>query len=83
MLIINILKTVHFLFQIFRHEVVGWLIGPLVHCSVCPHDEILRNLLTSKTGYVAIASRLGFGVTSLFNKGFMKVNSENMVSVIL
>jgi hypothetical protein len=40
---------------------VGWSVGPLVHPSACPHDEILRNLLTSKTVYVAIASRLGFG----------------------
>jgi hypothetical protein len=45
---------------------VRWSVGPLVRCSVCPHNEILQNLLTSKTGYVAIASRLGFGVTSLF-----------------
>jgi hypothetical protein len=28
----------------------------------CPHNEILRNLLTSKTGYVEIALRLGFGI---------------------
>jgi hypothetical protein len=27
--------------------------------SFCPHNEIL---LTPKTGYVAIASRLGFGI---------------------
>jgi hypothetical protein len=32
-----------------------------VHLSVCPHDEILRNLLMWKTGYVAIASRRGEG----------------------
>jgi hypothetical protein len=42
------------------------LVGWLVCCSICPHNEILQNLLTSKTGYVAIASRLGFRVTSLF-----------------
>jgi hypothetical protein len=33
------------------HWLVGWLVGPHI---------------TSKTDYVAIASRLGFGVTSLF-----------------
>jgi hypothetical protein len=46
-----------------------WLIGPLVgpsvrpsvHLSVCPHNEILRNLLTWKTGYIVIASRRGEG----------------------
>jgi hypothetical protein len=31
----------------------------LVDPSVCSHDEILLNLLTSKTGYIAITSRLG------------------------
>jgi hypothetical protein len=36
---------------------VGWLVGPLVRPSVCPHNEILRNMLTWKTGYIAIASR--------------------------
>jgi hypothetical protein len=36
-----------------------WLVGPSVRWLVCPH-------ITSKTGYVAIASRLEFGVTSLF-----------------
>jgi hypothetical protein len=29
---------------------------------VHPHDEIPQNLLTSKTGYVEIALRLGFGI---------------------
>jgi hypothetical protein len=47
-------------------DCVGWSVGRLVGWSVCPHDEILRNLLIWKTGDVAIASRLGFGVTSLF-----------------
>jgi hypothetical protein len=32
----------------------GWMVRP--------HDEIMQNLLTSKTGYVEIASRLGFGI---------------------
>jgi hypothetical protein len=32
----------------------------------CPHNEILRNLLTSKTGYVEIALRLGFGINLVF-----------------
>jgi hypothetical protein len=36
---------------------VGRSVGP----SVCPHDEILQNLLTWKTGYIAIASRTGEG----------------------
>jgi hypothetical protein len=29
---------------------------------VRPHDEFLKNMLMSKTGYVKIASRLGFGI---------------------
>jgi hypothetical protein len=33
---------------------------------VRPHDEILLNLLTLKTGYVEIASRLGFGINLVF-----------------
>jgi hypothetical protein len=37
------------------------LVGPSVGSSVCPHNEILRNLLTWKTSYVAIASRRGEG----------------------
>jgi 2-phospho-L-lactate guanylyltransferase (CobY/MobA/RfbA family) len=42
---------------------VGWLVGPLVGPSVptLKFCEILQNLLMSKTRYVAIASRLGFG----------------------
>jgi hypothetical protein len=42
------------------------LVGPMVRPLFRPYDEILKNLLTSKTSYMAIASRLGFGVTSLF-----------------
>jgi hypothetical protein len=38
---------------------VRWMDGP--------HDEILRNLVTSKTGYVEIASRLGFGINLVLN----------------
>jgi hypothetical protein len=34
----------------------------MVPWMVRPHDEILQNLLTSKTGYVEIASRLGIGI---------------------
>jgi hypothetical protein len=34
--------------------------------SVRPHNEIQQNLLTSKTGYVKIASRLGFGINLAF-----------------
>jgi hypothetical protein len=45
---------------------VGWLVHPLVGWSMCPHDEILQNLLTLKTGYVAIALRLGFGNNLVF-----------------
>jgi hypothetical protein len=37
-----------------RPPFVGWLVRP----SVSPHNEILRNLLTSKTSYVEIATRL-------------------------
>jgi hypothetical protein len=37
-------------------------VRPSIHPSICPHDEIMRNLLTSKTVYVAIALRLGFGI---------------------
>jgi hypothetical protein len=33
---------------------------------VFPHNEILRNLLTSKTGYVEIALPLGFGINLVF-----------------
>jgi hypothetical protein len=33
---------------------------------VRPHDGILRNLLTSKTGYVEIASSLGFGINLVY-----------------
>jgi hypothetical protein len=40
---------------------VGRLVRLLVRPSVCPHDEKLRNLLTWKTGYIAIASRRGEG----------------------
>jgi hypothetical protein len=64
---------------------VRWSIGPLVRWSVgllvrwsiswsvCPHDKIFRNLLTSKTGYVAIPSRLGFGdnLVFLWNDNFV------------
>jgi hypothetical protein len=38
----------------YIRDYVGWLVGPSVRPSVCPHDEILRNLLMWKTGYVAI-----------------------------
>jgi hypothetical protein len=37
---------------------VQWMDGWVV----CPHDEILQNLHMSKTSYVKIASRLGFGI---------------------
>ena len=47
---------------------------PIDRWMVRPYDEILRNLLTSKTGYVEIASRLGFGINlvlvSLKNQKF-------------
>jgi hypothetical protein len=33
---------------------------------VCPHNEILQNLLTSKTGYIKIASRLGIGINLVY-----------------
>jgi hypothetical protein len=54
------------------------LVGPSVVPLVGPHDEILRNLLTLKTGYMAIASHLGFGVTSWFfsrSKGLAPVSN--------
>jgi hypothetical protein len=38
---------------------VGWSVGWSVRLSVCPH-------ITLKTGYVAIASRLGFGNNLVF-----------------
>jgi hypothetical protein len=37
------------------------LVGPLVVPLVCPHNEILQNLFTWKTGYVGIALRRGEG----------------------
>jgi hypothetical protein len=45
---------------------VGWSVGQWVGPSVRPHIEILQNLLTSKIGYVAIASHLGFGNNLVF-----------------
>jgi hypothetical protein len=37
-------------------------VGPSDGWMVRPHDEFMKNLLMSKTGYVKIASRLGFGI---------------------
>jgi hypothetical protein len=46
---------------------------------VRPHDEILQNLLTSKTGHVKIASRLGFGINLVFcSDTLKKVIGERM-----
>jgi hypothetical protein len=45
---------VHWLVGPLVGWLVGPLVGPLVRWSVCPH-------ITSKTGYVAISLRLGFG----------------------
>jgi hypothetical protein len=57
---------------------VGRLVGWSVRPSVCPHDEILQNLFTWKTGYVAIASRRGEGRgNQLMSKtGYVKIASR-------
>jgi hypothetical protein len=56
------LKIIDSSFQNFSSRLVG------------PHDEILRNLLTSKTGNVEIALRLGFGINlvSSISMGFFE-----------
>jgi hypothetical protein len=50
----------------------------LVGCSVCPHDEILQNLLTWKTGYVAIALRRGEGRGNqlMLKTGYVEIASR-------
>jgi hypothetical protein len=45
------------------------------------HHEILRNLLTLKTGYVKIASCLGFGIDLVFF--FLKISLNLFRSKIL
>jgi hypothetical protein len=53
------------------------LVRPLVGPSVCSHDEIFRNPFFSKTGYVAIASRLGLGNHLVFLPfGGMQMNPK-------
>jgi hypothetical protein len=64
-------------------DYVGWSIGRLVRPSVCPHDEILQNLLTWKTGYVAIASRReeGRGNQLMSKTGYVEIASR-LVTVV-
>jgi hypothetical protein len=52
---------------------VRWSVGPSVRWLVGPH-------ITSKTEYVAIVSRLGFGVTSLFQFFFVQNYLRNQFS---
>jgi hypothetical protein len=62
---------------------VRWLVGLSVHPSVCPHDEILQNLLMSKTGYVAIVSHLVLGNHLVYIiRYFIQVIFENLVKVL-
>jgi hypothetical protein len=51
---------------------VGWSVRWLVRPLVGPH-------IASKTDYVAIALRLGFGVTSLFNIVLLIMESTHEV----
>jgi hypothetical protein len=64
------LRRINKEFLLFRREVAPvykrlcWSVRLLVRPLVGPH-------ITSKTDYVAIPLRLGFGVTSLFSTTFL------------